>query len=119
MRDFHFHFDYDFIFKKGLLFKYYVTPILIRSTFFALILLSLFFALLIFIYWVYKICLIFAGELGGSFFGYVADFKLNNLPELPSESARSQRSGGSSSINDCISDDVCSTRSGSPRPGSE
>lgn len=35
------------------------------------------------------------------------------------QSARSQRSGGSSSINDCISDDVCSTRSGSPRPGSE
>lgn len=116
MRDF--HFEYDFIYKKGLL-LYVSSSNLIRSTYFVLILLSLFFALLIFIYWVYKICLIFAGELGGSFFGYVADFKLNNLPELPSESARSQRSGGSSSINDCISDDVCSTRSGSPRPGSE
>ena len=60
----------------------------------------------------------FIGELGGSFFGYVPEFESNNLPELPSESARSGRSGGSSSINDCISD-VDSSRSGSPRPGSE
>ena len=66
----------------------------------------------------YSYSLLFIGELGGSFFGYVPEFESNNLPELPSESARSGRSGGSSSINDCISD-VDSSRSGSPRPGSE
>ena len=55
MRDF--HFEYDFIYKKGLL-LYVSSSNLIRSTYFVLILLSLFFALLIFIYWVYKICLI-------------------------------------------------------------
>ena len=57
------------------------------------------------------------GELGGSFFGYVPEFESNNLPELPSESSRSQRSTGSSIIFDADHDS--SSRSESPRPGSE
>merc|ERR1711884_658242 len=56
-------------------------------------------------------------ELGGSFFGYVPEFESNNLPELPSESSRSQRSTGSSIIFDADHDS--SSRSESPRPGSE
>jgi len=52
-------------------------------------------------------------ELNGGCFGYVADAFQNNLPELPSESSRSQRSAVSS-INDCILSDAGSSRSGSP-----